>query len=244
MKGKDDKPLNLLAIDASTEMCSVALLKGQDLFEKKVLSPKQHTALILPFIDELLHEAVLDLSQIDAIAFGAGPGSFTGLRIAASVTQGIAYARSLPVIALSTLAALAFQAVKKYGAQYIIPVLDARMGQIYWGMYQWDDQAGLSVIQSDALSRPEELKSFCHRRFDKNSCVGIGKGFASYSDVLQDGLFSKTYSDDYPLAADMAILAVKEYQLGHGLTAEKARPIYLREQVVCCGEKDRGSRIE
>ena len=149
-----DSTCNLLAIDTSTEMCSVALFKGQELFERNVLSPNQHTKLVLPFIEELLQDANLDVSQLDTIAFGSGPGSFTGLRIASSVTQGIAYTRRLPVIAISTLSALAFQAVRKYDAQHIIPILDSRMGQVYWGEYQWKNSQGLSLVYKDTVSNP------------------------------------------------------------------------------------------
>lgn len=230
------KKINILAIDTSTSLCSVALVSGDDLWERQSLSPKQHTALVLPFVEALLKEAKLDLSQLDAIAFGAGPGSFTGVRIAASVTQGIALAHNLPVVPISTLAALAYQAVRRFGARNIVPILDARMGQVYWGDYQWDEQLGLRCQPSDQLTAPDVLRAYFSERSrsgpEGSRYVAIGEGLKAYPDFLSDQaepgcFFENRYPDCYPLAIDVAALAIHEFRAGNFISADQVTPVYF-----------------
>ncbi|MFU8797212.1 MAG: tRNA (adenosine(37)-N6)-threonylcarbamoyltransferase complex dimerization subunit type 1 TsaB [Gammaproteobacteria bacterium] len=125
--------MNILALDTSTDACSVALLMGETVIEDFIVAPQQHAQLLLPMIDKLLADNPVEL---DAIAFGRGPGSFTGLRIAASVTQAIAFSKNLPVIPVSTLHAIAYNVFKKTGYRTICAHLDARMGEIYYGIFE------------------------------------------------------------------------------------------------------------
>ena len=131
----------ILAIETSTPACSVALTIDGVLLEDFRLAPRQHNDLILPMVDQLLTQANIHLKDLDAIAFGKGPGSFTGLRIAAGVVQGLAYGADLPVIGISTLEAMALEAFQKYHKDYWLAALDARMGEVYIGGYK--------VLQSD-----------------------------------------------------------------------------------------------
>src|SRR5690554_5279655 len=129
----------ILALDAATTACSVALCRGGVITRQFVSTPREHTRLLLPMVDELLSEAGISLAQVDALAFTAGPGSFTGLRIGFGVVQGLAFGADLPVIPVSTLAALALAGARKaqLGSGCILPALDARMGEIYWGLYRY-----------------------------------------------------------------------------------------------------------
>ena len=133
--------MKILAIETSTEACSAALLTDNQLFSRFELAPREHTKLIIPMMDELLAEAEINLKAIDAIAFGQGPGAFTGLRIATGVAQGVALAIDKPLIGISTLEALAWQVrTEANNGQKIIAALDARMGELYWAIYQKDAQ--------------------------------------------------------------------------------------------------------
>ena len=123
--------MKLLALDTATEACSAAVLADGEVLERYELAPRRHAALILPMIESVLAEAGLEISQLDAIAVGRGPGAFTGVRIAIGIAQGIAFAADLPVALVSTLAALALGTARDTGATRIAAALDARMGEIY-----------------------------------------------------------------------------------------------------------------
>jgi tRNA threonylcarbamoyladenosine biosynthesis protein TsaB len=127
--------MKLLALDTATEACSAAVWVDGTVLERYELAPRRHAALILPMIEAVLAEANLSPLQLDAIAFGRGPGAFTGVRIAVGIAQGIAFAADLPVIPISTLAALALGAAQETGYSRIAAALDARMGEVYWGVY-------------------------------------------------------------------------------------------------------------
>ena len=132
--------MKILAIDTSTEACSAALLIDGDLQGVYKLAPREHSLLILKMIDGLLSDAGITVSELDAIAFGRGPGSFMGLRIAAGVVQGIAYAHELPVIPVSTLKAIAQRASEETRHQHVLAAIDARMDEVYWAAYSLQGQ--------------------------------------------------------------------------------------------------------
>lgn len=225
--------MNLLAVDTSTDLCSVALMVGSDILERKKLSAKQHTTLLLPLIEEVLREAGLNLVQLQAIAFGSGPGSFTGLRIAASVVQGIAFSHDLPVIPISTLSALAWQGVRVYDSRgIIIPALDARMGQIYWAVYRWNNQRRLDTIIPDSLG---DFTSLISKKEWLSGNLGIGPGWKTFvfpeERQLMDSM-NTVSPDRYPEAVDVAVLAAQEFLQGHTIAPEQALPFYLRETIV------------
>src|SRR5688500_5268359 len=146
----------ILALDTSTEACSCALFINGVIAEDFEYCPRQHAQKILPMIHSLMAKHELGFAQMDAIAFGRGPGSFTGLRIAAGVTQGIAFAAELPVIPVSTLAAIAMDVQQSMPASYVLSCLDARIDEIYWGLFRFED--GLPVLlQQEFLCKPEQM---------------------------------------------------------------------------------------
>ncbi len=175
--------MNILAIDTATEACSAALYINGQLRSSYQLAPREHSRLILKMIDGLLSEAELSVSKLDAIAFGRGPGSFMGLRIAAGVVQGIAFAHDIPVIAVSTLKAIAQRAFEQTKNKHILTAIDARMDEVYWAAYSlneqlWQLHGEESVISPDKVPLPELLSQSGH------SWVGAGTGWASYKDRL------------------------------------------------------------
>src|SRR3989338_484571 len=139
----------ILALDTSTEACSCALQVRGEIIEDYAVIPRQHAQNILPMIQQLLHKAGLTFAQLDAIAFGRGPGSFTGLRIAAGVAQGLALASDLPVLPVSTLAALALQGHADTGDSALLACLDARIDEVYWAWYSIEN--GLPVLQGEEV---------------------------------------------------------------------------------------------
>ena len=147
--------MKLLAIDTATEACSAALYIDGNILEKYEVAPRQHAELILPMIDALLAEAELELASLDGLAFGRGPGAFTGVRIATGIVQGLAFASDLPVVPVSTLAAMAQGAANQ--SNTILSAIDARMGEIYWAIFTVGDD-GLVKPQSDEqVTKPEVL---------------------------------------------------------------------------------------
>jgi tRNA threonylcarbamoyladenosine biosynthesis protein TsaB len=216
--------LNLLALDTSTEYCSVALLLGDELTHLETHAVQRHSELILPMIEDLLHAAGLELARLDGIAFGAGPGSFTGLRIACGVAQGLAFGAGLPVVPVGTLAALALEA----GAPKVLACLDARMGEIYYAAYQceqgrWKESASPGVGPVDSAPVLEG-----------GGWCGCGSGFAVYADALAKrygGQLERVAALLYPHARSVARLAMPVLMAGGGLPAEQATPVYVRDKV-------------
>jgi tRNA threonylcarbamoyladenosine biosynthesis protein TsaB len=215
----------ILAIDTSTDMCSAALFVDHNIYDRGVIAPSAQTKFILSMVTELLAEAQLDCQQLDAIAFGRGPGSFTGVRLAVSVAQGLAFASSLPVIGISTLRVLAQEVFVEFNLPQVLVAQDARMQEVYWGEYQADDFGVMQPLVSDKLIKPHEAEVNLRQGF-----VGIGDGFSNYKD-----LFAKNYipimDKRYVQAKYMVQIAAAEFIKGEMVSAEKALPIYLRERV-------------
>lgn len=215
-----------MAIDTATEACSAALLSGDKMVEEYELAPRRHAELILPMVDRLLARAELGLSELDALAFGRGPGAFTGLRIAAGVAQGLAFAAGLPVIPVSTLAALALSGGEAPGR---LCAIDARMGEVYWCTYAMD-AGGMPVATSAERVSPPQAVSVP----DGNGYFGVGSGWRSYADVLRERLgarYAGSNGDVYPRARDILVLARADYESGRALTPEEGIPVYLRDRV-------------
>lgn len=224
------KPVTLLALDTSTTACSVALSIGSDVRTRYVVAPREHAQRLLLMVDSLLSEAGLELSDLDAVAFGKGPGSFTGIRIAAGVAQGLAFGKSLPVIPISSLAALAYG---QYDTEpcYVVSVLDARMQQIYWGAYHCSEK-GVRDLSTECVADPESL---CGNLPDEISeWVAVGNGEEVYQDLLFERCSSKVTikSGFLPHARDVVRLAYYEYLMDNSVLAEEALPVYLRDKVV------------
>lgn len=221
--------MNLLAIDTATEACSAALLQGDHLHERYQLAPREHNRLILPMISELLAEAGVEAEDLDAIAFGCGPGSFTGVRIAAGVTQGIAFGLDLPVIPISTLAALSLDAMETTGIDVAYACIDARMNEVYWGIYERDSSGEVSLIGEESVTAAATVNGLAGR-----AAVGTGSGWMTYPDVLAHRVgddLSSVLPDRFPRAGYIARLGALNLLRGDEHPAEQAEPVYLRDNV-------------
>ncbi|RME33206.1 MAG: tRNA (adenosine(37)-N6)-threonylcarbamoyltransferase complex dimerization subunit type 1 TsaB [Gammaproteobacteria bacterium] len=220
--------MKLLALETATEACSVALWLDGELLVRHEVAPRRHAALLLPMAQELLAEGEIPLAALDAVAFGRGPGGFTGLRIAAGAAQGIAIAGALPVVPVSTLAALAQGCHRRTGAATVLAALDARMGEVYWGLFRL--QEGLmAAVGPESVSPPEEV-TFPGPEAE----AGCGSGWARYREELAGALQSLPAllePEALPHAADLARLAVAAFAAGTALPPERAQPCYLRDRV-------------
>ena len=222
--------MKLLAVETSTDACSVALSIEGVITEQFELTPKTHTKLILPMIDVLMRDAGLRPQELDALAFSCGPGSFTGVRIATGIIQGIAFGADLPVVRVSTLAAVAQnyfdQPCAKESVAFI--AMDARIGEIFWGVYQ-KDAAGLAeLIGKEAVILATDIE------FPALKGAGIGSGWGVYANELQSRLAGYVNSYDVgqnPRASTIVRLGIRDYNKGLAVTVEQAMPVYLRDKV-------------
>lgn len=219
--------MNLIAIETATECCSVALLRGDEIVERSEVAPRRHAELVLPMVESVLAEAGLARTQLDGLAVGRGPGAFTGVRLAISVAQGLAFALDVPVVPVSTLAALAMQAPRN--KLPILAVLDARMGEIY--------AAAFTRSASDALLPLDQERVLAPQNLQLPEATGwnvIGSGWAAYASILQSRLPLAPQwiaADAFPQARDVARLAAPLLNAGQGVSAELALPVYLRDKV-------------
>lgn len=219
----------LLAIDTSGEACSVALSMGGEVLEQFEVIPRLHARKLLPMVQSLLAEAELPINSLDAIAFGRGPGSFTGLRICAGVVQGLAFAADIPTLPISSLAALAQGVCRRHGSDYILTVLDARMAELYWAGYKVVDGRAL-LIGEEQLTAPAELDQSQSLLKVESEWVGIGDGFKFATEFPAHVMPCVTVLDDafYVQAQDIITLAQYDYLAGLQVPAEQALPVYLR----------------
>lgn len=219
--------IKILALDTSTDACSVALLNNEQRICRFEVVPRGHTKLLLPMVESVLKEAQLSVEELDAIAFGRGPGSFAGIRIATGATQGLAVAFDTPVVPLSTLETLAFQALQRCpSAGFILSTLDARMDEVYWAVFKVENGTIFAftdeqVTAPSAVVLPEDV----------SSCVAIGPGL-NYIEQMSDStknLFSKVFLDEYPNAESMLNMVVSALDRGDQVSPEEALPVYVRE---------------
>lgn len=227
--------MKLLVLDTSTEWCSAALWLDGRIHARRVLAGQRHSSLLLPMVDELLRDAAIGLRQLDGIGYGAGPGSFTGLRIACAVTQGLAFGADLPVAGVSTLQSIAEQT----GSQRVLTVLDARMAEVYWAAYQRQGQDWLTMSEPQ-LALPESVSVP-----EGDGWVGAGNGFVALGDVLRPRLAARLARIDdalVPDAAAMAPLVAAAFARGEGADAALAAPIYLRDKVALTVDERRARR--
>ncbi len=224
----------ILAFDCSTEYCSVALHVGHAHHSRDVHALQAHADQLIGHAHQLLEQAGLSLDQCDAIAFGAGPGSFTGLRVACAVAQGMAFGAGLPVIAIGTLPALAEAAraaARAEGALTVLCVQDARMGEAYWSVEAWDGARWTSV-RAPALAQPDEIALEPEAR----AALGCGSGFVRFGEQLT-ALADSVVALDHPGADAIARLAAQQWLTGQGVPAKQARPLYVRDRVALTTEE-------
>lgn len=229
--------MKILALDTATENCSAALWIEGTLLQREVEAERGHANLILTMIDEVLAESAVSLTALDAIAFGRGPGSFTGVRLAASVTQGLAFGADLPVVPVSDLLAVAQRTLTRSPDAYavarnVIVCNDARMHEVYWGCFQ---QSGPGLMRSfgpERVSKPSDVK--LPSEWQGTLVDAAGRGFRAYKDELGIALEPVLNRIDMtllPRAAEIALLAVSEVSSGRTVAAEEAIPTYLRDDV-------------
>lgn len=221
--------MRLLALDTSTEACSAALLIENETLERFEMAPGEHSRLILPMIEALCAQAGVQLKDMDALVFGRGPGSFTGVRIAASVVQGLAFGADLPVIPVSTLAALAQGAWQLHQWPRVLSALDARMGEVYWGAFERSIDGVMRTMQGEYVVAPDQVNVP-----QSGEWHGAGPGWAAHAEVLQKRCGERLLSSDgklFPRAAYLLPIAAVEFQRGAVVSADQAWPVYLRDQV-------------
>ena len=219
--------MNLLALETATEACSIALWIDGEVRERFEIAPRRHTELALPWAEQLLAEAGLAKSQLDAIACGRGPGAFTGVRLAVALTQGLAFALDRPVVPISTLAALAFDATSVPG-DVVATAIDARMGEVYFGLFERAEHEVIA-LEPERLSPPASVRLAAARR-----CLGVGTGFDAEHGALRSALSESLQRVDataLPRAAAIARLAAVAYGRGDTLAPERLEPAYLRDKV-------------
>jgi len=220
--------MNLLAIDTSTDFCSVAASRGETLFSRHERAGRRQAETILGMLDEVLAEARIELAQIHGIAYGEGPGSFTGLRIAAGVTQGLALARGIGVIGVGSLLALSEEAAKDAASGRVIACLDAHMGEVYHAAYRRAG-AGWEEVSAPGLYRPEAVPVA-----PGGNWTGCGDGFAAYRERLAARLgecVSAIRPEAVPSARAVLKLAMPRFAAGEAKDAATAVPVYLRDKV-------------
>lgn len=222
--------MKLLAVETATDACSAALYQDGEVLSRFEIAPREHARLILPMLDSLLAEAGCALAQVDAIGLGRGPGAFTGVRIAVGVVQGIAFAADLPVVPVSTLATLAAQVVAERGEDRVLAALDARMGEVYWGVYRADAQTLVRLEGAEMVLAPERVPMP-----EGRGGFGAGSGWGPYAELLTHRLGGQVSGHDaglYPHAAHTARLAAVAFARGKALPVERVEPVYLRDRVV------------
>lgn len=220
--------MKLLAVETSTEACSAALHIDGIVEERFEIAPREHTRLILPMIDALMADAELKPQQLDVLAFSRGPGSFTGVRVSTGVIQGIAFGADLPVVPVSTLAAIAQDYLKTNNNECVFTAMDARMGEIFWGVYQKTQQGYAELMGKEAVTLADNIV------FPEKQGVGIGSGWKVYHQQMSDclgKLLLGIETDCLPRASAIADLGVIGYEQNGAVDVEQAMPVYLRDKV-------------
>jgi tRNA threonylcarbamoyladenosine biosynthesis protein TsaB len=212
----------ILAVETSTELASAALLRGQEVIARQSSGVQTHSQTLLPMVQELLAEAGLGFAQCDAIAFGAGPGSFTGVRTACGIAQGLAFGRDLPVVPVSTLLAMAQACREQTGANDVLAILDARMEEVYWAQYRYGDE--WQIVLPPMLSAPAVVRA-------EGTPLACGNGLAAYAAALAQAGIGNGVPQIMPHAAQVARLGARDFATGKAIAARDAQPLYLRNKV-------------
>lgn len=236
---KERKIVNYLAIDASTEACSVAIQYKGKVYSEYELCPQSHSLRLLPMVDDLLKQAGCQLSELDGLIYGQGPGSFTGVRIGIGVAQGLAFSAELPVVGVSTMQAMAQQAYQLNQSSAVLVAIDARMSEVYNGYYQLDDNQIMQEFLPESVLAPEKVKAHytSSETLPENASISLpayvaGTGWEAYSEALSELQLSKgTPEILFPHAEAMLTIGIVKFENGEAKTAEEAQPVYVRDTV-------------
>jgi tRNA threonylcarbamoyladenosine biosynthesis protein TsaB len=221
--------MKILGLDTSAEACSAALLVDGAITQRLEWAPRRHGELILGMLQGLLEEAGLSLSALDAIAFGRGPGSFTGVRIAVAVAQGVAFGAALSTVPVSTLAALAQGEHRRSGRQRILAALDARMGEVYWGRFELGPQGVMESLGGERVCPPAQVPEP-----PGSGWWGVGPGWPAYGESLRARIgdaLAGTSGGAICEAQDIVRIASVAVLEGRLVAPELAQPVYLRDRV-------------
>lgn len=222
--------MRILAIDTATEACSVALWDNGTLFAHFEECPREHTQRILPLVKEILHQGNSTLTELDALAFGRGPGSFTGVRIGIGIAQGLALGADLPMIGVSTLATMAQGAWRSTGATRVLAAIDARMGEVYWAEYTRDEQGFWHGEETESVLKPDAVAERLKQL--SGEWATVGTGWPAWPDMANDsGLTLVDGQVLLPHAEDMLPIACQLLSTGKTVAVEHAEPVYLRNEV-------------
>ncbi|MDZ7750246.1 MAG: tRNA (adenosine(37)-N6)-threonylcarbamoyltransferase complex dimerization subunit type 1 TsaB [Gammaproteobacteria bacterium] len=221
--------MRILALETASDACSAALWHDGAVYQRLEVAPRRHGELILVMAEAVMEEAGCRRGDLDLVAFGRGPGSFTGLRIAAGVAQGIAFARDLPVAPVSSLQALAQGALRERGRRRVLAAFDARMAEVYWGGYDAGAGDTMALVGEEVVCPPAAVPVPA-----EGAWHGVGSGWKTYGAELAGVLgprLSSVEGGRHPEARDVAELAVAMAAAGTTVAAEAALPVYLRNQV-------------
>ena len=230
------KKANIVAIDTATEACSVALLCAGEVRARYQVAAKIHAKILLPMLNELMAEAQLSPQQLDAVAFGRGPGGFTGVRIGTAAAQAIALGADIPAAPVSNLAAIAARAHRDHGDEKVAVAIDARMGEVYWAAYQIENIEP-ELIGSEVVCPPQNVAQL------DSEWVAAGTGWATYSEALTavSQARQKDTMTQLPHAVDILNIGAEMIRQGRGVSAENALPVYLRDNVARTEEERKKS---
>ncbi len=218
--------LTILALDTCTESCSVALIHEGKIYAQQADAPREHSQRLLPMVEKVLNDANIALKEVALIAYGRGPGSFTGIRICTSMTQGLALGQDLPVVGISTLQTMAQEAMELHGETQVVAAIDARMGEVYWGEFALVDGIA-TLVGHEQVCAPEEVT----RQLDyQQVIIACGTGFDAYPQLLLENMSLST-EVKFPQAKAMLPLAVVAHQNGESTDVEGLKPVYLRDTV-------------
>lgn len=222
--------VKILALDTATENCSVALLVDDKVYVRSEVAPRDHTKKVLPMVDEVLQEAGVSLTDLNALAFGRGPGSFTGVRIGIGIAQGLAFGADLPMIGISTLEAMAQGVYRKHGSNHVATAIDARMSEVYWARFVRQEDGTWNQLDAECVTPPQLISD--NSQADANTWRTAGTGWDAYTEQLSGLAFETQQSDVlFPDAEDIVQLAKYELVKGNTVDAEEASPVYLRDTV-------------
>lgn len=234
--------MRILAIDASTEACSAALYMDGELIERYLVAPRKHIELLKPMVDEVLKEAEVDVNDLTGLAFGAGPGSFAGLRVACAFIQGMGAALEIPIVPVSTLKAMAQQVLDNHPDRTVLVMLDAKMKEVYWGVYRLEEREVITVLP-EKVTKIDEIPSFAGIVGLAN-IIGAGDGWnvaPNWVEALKPEIIEKNV---YPRAGEIALLSIDDFENGMALDADQVSPMYLRNNIALTIEEQEALKKE
>lgn len=234
--------MKILAIDTSTEACSAALYIDGELIERYLVAPRKHIELLKPMVDEVMKAAEVDVSELTGLAFGAGPGSFAGLRVACAFVQGMGAGLEIPVVPVSTLKAMAQQVLDTHVDRTVLVMLDAKMKEVYWGVYRLEDKEVVTVLP-EQVTKIDEIPNFTGIVGLAN-IIGAGDGWnvtPNWVEALKPEFIEKNV---YPRAGEIALLSIDDFENGMALDADQVSPIYLRNNIALTIEEQEALKKE